>query len=195
MLQKSSPSSPLAFSLRADLPAGRDRSLCWPVRLIVWRDRSGGEDKGTVRSEPCEKKAVQTTKQDVLEKPSPSSPFAFSLRADLPAGRDRSLCWPARLAVATDCILRPPNHTPRRFRTAAAWCSDACAGRRTSCVHRRTTGQKTGIGGQDGALITRVRRTHREIESKKSDERSYVNSNCVVMHSSTTWHARRRHRL
>ena len=40
-----------------------------------------GEDKGTVRSEPCEKKVVQTTKQDVLQKSSPSSPLAFSLRA------------------------------------------------------------------------------------------------------------------
>ena len=63
---------------------------------------SNGEDKGTVRSEPCEKKVVQTTKQDVLQKSSPSSPLAFSLRADLPAGRDRSLCWPARLIVWRD---------------------------------------------------------------------------------------------
>ena len=49
-----SPSSPLAFSLSVVTPAGRDRSLCRPVRLSVAADRGSGEAARTRCREPCQ---------------------------------------------------------------------------------------------------------------------------------------------
>ena len=117
-----SPSSLPTFSLRTARTTCRDRSRCWPIRLIASVDRSNSEGRGAMRGKSCKRKVVQTTEQKCCENQSPSSLLAFSLRTARTTCRDRSLCRPIRLIATTECSSQPCT-THHSASEPPAWCA------------------------------------------------------------------------